>query len=81
MKRSATLHEDIVITKREVLRRIDGVKRIVEEELGTNGSRIYGRGLSNEAFAGGYEPCWMSRPPSCVGIPQTIDDTGGRPSE
>jgi hypothetical protein len=30
------------------------VKRIVEEELRTNGTGIYSRGLSSEGFAGGY---------------------------
>jgi hypothetical protein len=67
MKPSATLHEDIAITKREVLRRIDGVKRIVEEELGTNGSGIYGRGLSDEASPADMSPAGCrGRPPAWV---------------
>jgi hypothetical protein len=43
-----------MIAKREALRCIDSVKRVVEEEIRTNGSGMFGRGLSNEGFASGY---------------------------
>jgi hypothetical protein len=42
-----------MIAKRQTLRCIDSVKRVVEEEIRTNGSRMIGRGLTNEASPAG----------------------------